>query len=63
VAGLRTVCVANAAWTWFGNGLLNSLLKPAAIVLRRATEWIWGFVYFGRPVPLDPEVTVVVEAS
>jgi SAM-dependent methyltransferase len=61
VAGFRTVLVANAAWTWRGNSLVGSILKPLALVARRCIEVVLGFVYFGKLVSLDPEVTVIVE--
>jgi SAM-dependent methyltransferase len=61
VAGFKTVLVANAAWTWRGNSLFGSILKPLALVARRCIEVVLGFIYFGRLVPLDPEITVIVE--
>jgi SAM-dependent methyltransferase len=63
VAGFKTVLVANAAWTWRGNSLAGSILKPLALAARRCIELVLGFVYFGRLVPLDPEVTVIVESA
>lgn len=63
VAGFKTMLVANAAWTWRGNSLAGSILKPLALVARRCIELVLGFVYFGKLVPLDPEVTVIVETG
>jgi SAM-dependent methyltransferase len=62
VAGFRLLLAANAAWTWRGNGLAKSILKPVSIVLRRVVELVLGVAYYGKLMPLDPETTVVLEA-
>jgi SAM-dependent methyltransferase len=60
VAGFRTLAVRNAAWCWRGNSWKASLVKPLAIVTRRATEVVAGFAWYNRVVPLDPEVVVLL---
>lgn len=63
VAGLLTVGTFNAAWTWRGRTIAKTVLKPLAVIARRAIELICAFVYYGRRVPMDPEITVVLAAQ
>jgi len=60
VAGFDAISTTNSAWLWRGNSRLKSLIKPFSILVRRACEGIFGFAYYGRLVPLDPSITVIL---
>lgn len=61
LAGFTMVFQRNAAWTWRGNSVTGSLLKPLSIVLRRCIEVFLGIAYHGRLRPMDPEIVVLLE--
>ncbi|RJF83130.1 class I SAM-dependent methyltransferase [Sphingomonas cavernae] len=61
VAQLELVSISNALTNWHDLGILKFMMKPLAIAVRRCVELALGFAYYGAKVPLDPEVTVVVE--
>lgn len=57
---LRLVWAGNAARVLTFNGP-RSLLKPVAFAIRDLVELVLGHLYFGRRLPLDPNLTVVLE--
>lgn len=63
LAGFSLVFQRNAAWTWRGNSLKGSLMKPMSIVLRRVFELFLGLAYHGRLRPMDPEIVVLLERN
>lgn len=60
VAGLEVVHVANGATVLGGGGGVRALLKPFALLARKAIELVLSFAYYGRVTPLSPSVVVVV---
>lgn len=57
---LRLIWAGNAARVFTVNRP-GSLLKPIGFGFRNLVEIILGYAYFGRRLPLDPNLTVVLE--
>ena len=59
-AGFEPVRVANAATVLRGGRGVRALLKPMALVTRKAIELVLSFAYYGTLTPLAPSVVVVL---
>ena len=57
---LRLIWAGNAARAYTLNGF-SGLLKPIGFGFRNLVEIVLGYAYFGRRMPLDPNLTVILE--
>jgi 2-polyprenyl-3-methyl-5-hydroxy-6-metoxy-1,4-benzoquinol methylase len=60
-AEMRVLSVANSARPM--RGRRSKILKRGAYLLRDIIEWTVGYAYLGHRVPLDPNLSVVLDAQ
>jgi len=63
IAGLRVTASYNSARVVRGSGLGSSLVRRLAYLLRDAVGLFISSIYFGKSLPMDPNVTVILERN
>ncbi len=59
ISGLRVLSEHNSA-RYMNDRRHRVLLKMAAHIIRQTIQLFLGYIYFGKSIPLDPIVTVVI---
>jgi len=63
ITGLRVISIRNSARSYRYGTQRFPLLKRLAYLTRDVIQFAIGYIYFGQNIPMDPNITVILEKA